>query len=247
MADKSQQEPAPKVAPKVALGVGAHPDDLDFCIAGTMATWADQGADVYYLILTNGNKGCPDESADLQELTATRRREQRQAAQLLGVKEVFFYDYDDGFLQVTPELKCDIIRIIRKVKPDVVLTMDPSLLYFAELGFINHPDHRAAGQATLDAVYPLARDCLTYPELIKDEGLRPHKVTSIYLTNFDRQNYHVDITDVIDKKIAALGAHTSQMPGMVLTQKMARQIAAESGAKIGVEYAESFLRIDIQG
>lgn len=242
MADETENE----YIPQIALGIAAHPDDLDFGMSGTMALWASRGTRVYYLILTNGNKGCTDDAIDPKELTLIRRREQRAAAKILGVKDVFFYDYEDGMLQVTPELKCDIVRVIRNIKPDVVLTIDPSLLYYAKRGFINHPDHRAAGQATLDAVYPLARDCLSFPELVHQEELPPHKVKTVLLLNFATQNYHVDISDFIDQKMAALGAHASQMPSMSATQAMMREMAAEAGAQIGVKYAESFIRIDIQ-
>jgi LmbE family N-acetylglucosaminyl deacetylase len=237
----------PQLTPKIALGVAAHPDDLDYGMSGTVAKWAAEGTDVYYLILTNGNKGSADRSVSPAELTAIRRAEQQAAARVLGVKDVFFCDYDDGMLEVTMDVKRDIARIIRTVRPEVVMTMDPSVLYSAEYGFINHPDHRAAGQVTLDAVFPLARDHLSFPELLEQEGLEPHNVATLLLLNFNLHNYVVNISDTIEQKMAALAAHASQMPDLAATQARMRQRAALAGTAAGAEYAEEFLRIDIAG
>lgn len=236
---------ADELMPRVALGVAAHPDDLDFGMAGTMAKWAAGGTDVYYLILTNGNKGSADPAADPRKLTETRRSEQRAAAAVIGVKDVFFCDYEDGMLEVCPEVKCDIARYIRKTKPDVVLTFDPAMLYSAERGFINHPDHRAAGQAALDAVYPLARDHMSFPNLATGEHLPPHKTPTVLLINFDRHNYYVDISDFINLKMAAVAAHASQLADPAAMQKRLREHAGVAGKAAGVRYAEPFLRIDI--
>lgn len=244
---KSTARKTEPLTPKVVLGVAAHPDDLDFGMAGSVATWAAQGADIYYLILTNGNKGSADHAAQPKALTECRRQEQREAARICGVKDVYFCDYEDGLLEVTPEVKKDIVRVIRRVRPEVVMAMDPTMIYNVEQGFINHPDHRAAGQATLDAVYPLARDHLSFPELDTTEHLAPHNVATVLLVNFDRTNYAVNITDTIEKKMAALAAHASQMPNLAATQTRMRSVAAQSGKDWGVQYAETFLRIDIAG
>jgi LmbE family N-acetylglucosaminyl deacetylase len=231
--------------PKVVLGVAAHPDDLDFGSAGTVAAWVAAGAEVYYLVLTNGNKGSADLTADPKVLCEIRRNEQREAARLLGVKDVFFCDYEDGCLCVDMNVKRDIARVIRKVKPEAVITMDPSMLYDVNRGFINHPDHRAAGQSALDAVYPLARDHLSLPELYNDEGLKPHNVATVYLTSFANQNCFIDITDTFDKKIEALAAHASQIPGVDQVRELMSNFASSTGEKCGVKYAEGFLRIDV--
>ena len=231
--------------PRIALGVAAHPDDLDFGMSGTVAKWAASGCDVYYLILTNGNKGSSDPDAVPSELTELRREEQRTAAKILGVKEVFFCDYEDGLLEVSSDVKCDIIRAIRRLQPEVVLTMDPTVVYAADRGIINHPDHRAAGQATLDAVFPLARDHLSYPEIATVEGLAPHKVKTVLLFNLIQRNYYVDITSYLDKKIAALAAHASQMPDMDKVAAKVTDIASTAGRLAGVTYAEAYIRIDI--
>jgi LmbE family N-acetylglucosaminyl deacetylase len=229
--------------PKIVLGVGAHPDDVDFMAAGTLAKWAAEGAAVHYLVLTDGSSGSADPSADSQQLVAMRKAEQDAAAEAVGAVGSKFLDYTDGQLEITMELKKDIIRAIRELKPDVVITFDPSMIYDAALGFINHPDHRAAAQATLDAVFPLARDHMSFPELIA-EGYQPHKVATVLLSNFSKQEFFVDITSSIDKKIAALAAHASQMPDMDAVEKRMRDMAASTGGKAGCAYAEGFVRID---
>lgn len=230
--------------PQIVLGVGAHPDDLDFGAAGTIAKWASEGATVYYLILTDGSKGSADKKVLSGNLIKIRQEEQRKAAEILGISDVFFLEYEDGLLEVSFELKKEIIRYIRQLKPDTVITMDPSMFYFVERGFINHPDHRAAGQATLDAVFPLARDHLAFPELLT-EGLEPHKVTTLLMTNFEKQNHYVDVTDTLEHKMQALAAHKSQISNLSEVQKMMKDIAAENGKKAGHKHSEAFVRLDI--
>lgn len=234
-----------ELTPRVVLGVAAHPDDLDFSAAGTMARFARAGADVHYLILTDGSKGSSDPDESPERLTSVRRAEQLAALRAVGGRDVYYLDYCDGELEISMGLKRDIVRYIRLVRPDVVVTMDPRVLYSPGRGFINHPDHRAAGQATLDAVYPLARDHLSFGELAQ-EGLAPHKVTTVLLANFDEGNYCVDITETFDAKCAALAAHASQMPDIQAIQKVMREIAASFGPQAGCELAEAFVRIDVR-
>lgn len=231
--------------PKVVLGVAAHPDDLDVTAAGTMAAFARAGADVYYLVLTDGGKGSDDPEMAPEKLRDMRRAEQRAAAQVLGTKNVFFCDYPDGALENTQAVKRDVVKFIRKVKPDVVVAMDPSVLYVAEHGIINHPDHRAAGQATLDAVYPLARDCLAFPELL-EQGFEPHKTKTVLLANYGEGNFAVNISDTIEVKFEALKKHASQFPAdFAPLETRMRQWAAAAGARHGFQFAESFVRIDV--
>jgi len=241
MADKT----FPPLQPKVFLGVVAHPDDLEFGMAGTVAKFVAEGAKGYYFILTNANKGTENRSLTSDQLRDMRREEQRAAGNILGLTDVFFGDYEDGALEVTQAVKRDIVRVIRQVKPDVVLTMDPTMVYSAERGMINHPDHRAAGQTTLDAVYPLARDHLTFPELFRDEGLAPHKVKTVLMNSFDQANFYVDITDHMDTKIKALGAHASQLGDPEGAFARLKEWASVAGAKVGAQYAEGFTRIDL--
>lgn len=240
----ANEKTAQPLHPKVVLGVAAHPDDLEYGIAGSIARWISEGAEAYYLILTNGNKGSEDRNLTSDQLKALRREEQESAGMVLGLKKVFFQDYEDGLLQISPDVKRDIVRVIRQVKPDVVLTMDPTFFY-SENGFINHTDHRAAGQSTLDAVFPLARDYLSFPELLRDEGLEPHKVSTLLLINFDKHNFYVDISKFIDIKLKALAEHKSQIADWDAVEKRLRNMLEQNGGKAGLTYAEAFIRLDL--
>lgn len=243
---KSTSKPSNNInlVPKVVLGVAAHPDDLDFGAAGTVAKWVSLGAEAYYLILTDGSKGSSNRQLSSSDLIIMRRKEQKNAANILGVKRVFFCDYEDGHLRCDMAAKRDIARVIRKVKPDVVITMDPTMVYSLKQNFINHPDHRAAGQATLDAVFPLARDHLTFPELL-GEGLEPHNTPTLLLINFDKSNFFVDITDSLDRKMKALAAHPSQMDDIKKVQAYMTNAARELGKQASCDYAEGFIRLEV--
>lgn len=234
-----------ELIPKTVLAVGAHADDIDFGASGTVAKFAAAGAAVHYLVVTDGSKGSADTTMTKQQLVAMRRREQRAAAASLGAKEVHFLDYEDAMLEVTMELKKDIVRLIRKVKPDTVMVMDPTMVYDPERGFINHPDHRAVGQATLDAVFPLARDHMTFPDLFLQEELPPHKVAHVLLINLTRQNYYVDITDSLETKLAALQCHASQVPDEAQLRAWLTERATAMGQRAGCRYAEGFMRLDV--
>jgi LmbE family N-acetylglucosaminyl deacetylase len=235
----------PPLKPKVVLGIAAHPDDLDFGAAGTMAAFAEAGAAVHYLILTDGSKGSNDPDLSSAELIKIRETEQKAAVKAVGGQSVQFLDYPDGQLEVSMQLKKDIIKAIRTLKPEVVITMDPSMLYSSTRGFINHPDHRAAGQAALDAVFPLARDHLAFPELYAD-GYQPHKTKTVLLINFESNNFIVDITKTFDKKIAALKAHASQVPDIKATRGWLQEMASSIGDQAGYKFGEAFVRIDLR-
>lgn len=224
----------------VVLGVGAHPDDLDFGASGTFAKWIKEGAECFYLICTDGRKGSDDPNMTEERLVNLRRGEQRKVAEILGLKEVFFLNHPDTELAVDLQLKKEIVRIIRKIKPDIVVTLDPSFIYSRSRGSINHTDHRAVGLATLDAVFPLARDRLTFKELEK-EGLKPHKVPEVYLTSFEEPTEIVDISDTIDLKLQALAAHKTQVKEEALD--WVKQIAQVIGAKKGFKYGEGFIKL----
>lgn len=235
----------PPLTPKVVLGVAAHPDDLDFYAGGTMAAFAKKGADVYYLVLTDGGKGSDDRGMKPEALRDMRREEQRNAGKTLGLKDIFFCDYPDGELENTLEVKREIVKAIRRVKPDVVVAMDPSVFYVAEENFINHPDHRSAGQAAIDAVYPLARDHMSFPELL-GEGYEPHNTQTLLLIDFSAGNatFAVDIADTLALKFQALSEHASQFTLQTMKLKMSQQ-AAKIGGPYGYRYAEAFVRIDV--
>lgn len=226
----------------VILGIGAHPDDLDFSASGTFAKWVKQGHSCYYLICTDGSKGSDDPKITEEKLIALRKKEQKDAAKILGLKDVFFLNHTDTQLIADLTLKKEVVRFIRKLKPDAVVTPDPTFVYSRVRGFINHTDHRAAGQAALDAVFPLARDRLTFQELEK-EGLFPHKVKVLYLTNFDHPTDIVDISDAINIKIQALKAHKTQVTKGALTR--IKKWSGILGKKKGYQFAEGFVKLTL--
>lgn len=192
---------------KRALVVAAHPDDPDFGAGGTAALWSRAGWEFYYLVCTDGSKGTADPEMTPERLIPLRREEQRNAARVLGVKDCFFLDHVDGELTVNRTLLGQIVWHIRKLKPDAVFTH--SLDVIQRNAFINHADHRATGQTAVDAVYPTARDFLNFPEHLA-AGLEPHKVRDLYLWGANDSNFEVDISEVVETKIAALLEHRSQ-------------------------------------
>ncbi len=193
-----------------ALVVAAHPDDADFGAAGTAALLSRAGWDVRYLVVTDGSKGSDDEAFTPERLVSTRQQEQRDAAQLLGVADVRFLGFTDGELVHSRILLGAIVREIREFEPFAVYTHDPEPVVIRN-SFVNHNDHRVTGLATVDAVYPAARDRLNFPEQIA-AGLRPHKVRELYLWGANEPDFDVDITAILDLKIQALLAHPSQFP-----------------------------------
>ena len=227
-------------ANKRALVIAAHADDAEFGAAGTVALWARDGWEVYYLICTDGSKGTEDDAMTPDKLVPLRREEQRAAAQVLGVKDVFFLDYVDGELAYTPEFSRDVVRAIRTIRPHAVFSHDPNQI--VRNTFINHPDHRCAGAVTLDAVYPLARNRPTFPELL-NEGLEPYSAKEIYLWSTSDINHSVDITDVIDLKLEALSKHVSQIAEMMETRlEQVRSFWKNEDGR----YMENFRHIPIQ-
>ena len=228
---------------KVILAVGAHPDDIDFGASGTIAKFIREGAKAYYLICTNGNKGSQDPKITPEELVQIRKEEQLEAAKILRVKNVFFLDHEDTELENDLELREEITRVIREIRPDIVFTIDPLMIYSQLRGYLNHPDHRNCGQAVLDAIYPSARDALTFPHHLH-EGLKPHKVKEIYLTNFEEQNAFFDISPTIGLKIRALSKHKSQVSKKTL--KRIKEWARIMGKKGGYKFAEGFKKITLR-
>jgi len=194
---------------KRVLGVFAHPDDPEFFAGATFARWAAQGAEITFLMATSGDKGSAEPDMTRERLMEIREEEERRAATALGVKEVIFLRYPDGELEPSLDLRRDIVRVIRQKKPDVVVTTDPTAWY-SETS-VNHPDHRAIGEATLAAVYPTARDRLNFLELERDEGLEVHKTSQLYIAGTPRPNKKIDVTDYIDIQINALREHKSQI------------------------------------
>ncbi len=229
---------------KTILGVAAHADDLDFSSSGTLSKWINEGAEVYYLILTDGSKGYEDHMFSSEKLATIRQEEQKNAAKILGVKYVYFENFIDGELANERDVKKAIVKKIRELKPDVVITLDPTFFYDEATGFINHPDHRAAGQATLDSVFPFARNSRTYPELM-EENFPPHSVKDIFLVNFKSANYFVDISETLPKKLEAIKAHKSQYKNFSDVKNEVTKRTQGIGKKAGYKYAEGFIRITI--
>lgn len=230
--------------PKKVLCVFAHPDDMDFSSSSTIAKWAKKGAHITYLVCTDGSKGSNDPAMTSRKLAALRKKEQLKAARILGVKEVVFLKHRDGELVVDKRLKEDIVKVIRQQKPEVVITLDPSFLYSVKRGFINHSDHRAAGQAAIDAVFPLARDRLNFPRHEKS-GLFPHKVKTLLLVAMEDPTHWENITQTFAKKLEALRAHKSQVAPDAVFEKRVRERAKRLAKNTGFKYAEGFKRIEL--
>ena len=227
---------------KAVLVVTPHPDDAEFGVAGSVARWISEGREVVYAVCTNGDKGSPHPDTDPQELIRLREQEQKEAADLLGVSKVHFLRYPDQGLEDTPWFRKDLVRLIRTYRPYTVVTSDPYRKY------IWHRDHRITGQVVLDAVFPYARDYLSYPELWKYEGLEPHKVRELLFWGAEEPNYFLDISDTFSQKLSALRCHRSQVGDRELTVKRfleerARQAAWEEDYTHG----ESFYRVEVKG
>jgi len=227
--------------PASAMCVVAHPDDAEFMFAGTVAKWTKAGTTVTYVVVTKGDKGSADPAMTTELLAEIREREQRDAAEVLGVAHCEFLGYPDGYLQHTLELRRDITRLIRKYRPEVLMTFDPETRFVGGY-YPNHPDHRAVGDATIDAMFPSARDRLTFPELLVD-GLEPHHVKELWLGSTSQPNYWVDITETLPQKQAAMRCHPSQFGDDIV--EFAAQLARLAAQGQPFEYAEAYRRIPL--
>ena len=220
--------------------ITAHPDDAEFTAAGTVAKWTREGVAVIYVICTDGSRGSNDPEVKPEHLVAIRKAEQEAAARILGVEEIVYLDYEDGTLEPSLALRRDLTRQIRRYRPDIVVCPDPTVRYSD--GYLNHPDHRAAGDAALDAVFPSARTRYIFPELLA-EGLEPHKVREVYIRGAPSPNLWVDISDTIELKIAALRKHVSQVSSSEGWEERVRARAQQAAEGQDMAYAESFKRI----
>ncbi|MBI4609868.1 MAG: PIG-L family deacetylase [Candidatus Rokubacteria bacterium] len=226
---------------KRVLVIVAHPDDAEFGCAATVAKWVKEGREVGYVVLTNGDKGSSDRGMTSERLVRIRIEEQRNAARTLGVERVEFLGFPDGELENTREVRRAVTAEIRRFRPDLVVAQNPQRT--ANL-YVSHRDHRTAGDAVLDCVYPLARDHLSFPELLA-QGLEPHKVHEVYLVGVENPDVVVDISDTIELKLKALACHTSQMRDFARVEAWVRERAAKLGKPKGYAYAEAFHRIGI--
>lgn len=208
MSSPFQRPTAPAAHVERALCVLAHPDDVDFGSAGTVATWTAAGTEVTYLVVTDGDAGGFDDTPR-EQMGPLRRAEQVAAAAEVGVTDVRFLGYPDGRLELTLDLRRDISRVIRQVRPQRVLTSSPERLW-ERIG-ASHPDHMTVGESTLRAVYPDARNPFAFPELLADEGLDAWTVDEVWLGASPRADHAVDVTDVVDRKFAALRRHVTQV------------------------------------
>jgi LmbE family N-acetylglucosaminyl deacetylase len=239
-------EPA---APARVLSIHAHPDDQEFTVAGTLAKWARDGSRIVTVCITSGGAGSNDHTPrDItrEALVPIREEEQRQACRVLGVSETIFLGYEDGLLQPSLALRRDLTRVIRRERPDAVVCGDPTVRFYGAV-YMNHPDHRAAADAALDAVFPSAETRLIFPELL-DEGLEPHKVRAVFIHGSEQPDTFIDISEVLGVKLAALKEHRTQM-GTWDPTDMITGWAEMQGAPRKLRAAEAFrlMRLDSLG
>ncbi len=221
------------------LVVAAHPDDIEYTVAGTVARWTSDGQEVIYVLVTDGNAGAADPGVTREQIGALRRAEQHAAAAAVGVREVVFLGYDDAILEPTLALRRDLARVIRRYRPDAVVCQDSSA-YWLGPDYLNHPDHRAAGNACLAAIFPAAGTRLAFPELLA-EGWRPHCVREVYLTMTSTPDLWLDIEATLDRKLAAWAENHSQISvtGLV-EQRIIEAARACAEGHPGMTYAEPF-------
>ncbi len=237
--DSAKEPPAPKRV----MTIQAHPDDQEFTVGGTVAKWARAGSEIVTVCITRGESGSnekTDPGMTKDELARLRVDEQTNACRVLGVKDVVFLGYPDGALQPTISLRRDLTRVIRKYKPDVVITGDPTVRFYGN-SYMNHPDHRVAADVALDAIFPSAGTRLIFTELLS-EGLEPHAVKRVFIHGSEKPDTFVDVGETIEVKVAALKEHHTQIndwdPG-----QMMKEWAREEGKERGIEYAEAFRQI----
>lgn len=228
---------------KVIMLIAAHPDDTEFGAGGSVAKWVKEGNQVVYVVCTNGDKGSSDPDMTSERLAAIRVIEQRKAAEVLGVTDVNFLGYPDGWLEDTPEFRGKLVRLIRKYRPDLVVTHDPHHRY------MGHHDHRICGVVALDAIFPYSRDHLFYPEH-KAEGLTPHKVLEVYFTGSEEPDTFIDISDTFQAKIKAISCHVSQVGDHTKDWdtwvKRFSERAAMAGKSRNMPLAEAFRKLEIR-
>jgi LmbE family N-acetylglucosaminyl deacetylase len=229
-------------SPRRILVILAHPDDPEFFCGASVARWTDAGNQVVYWLLTCGDKGASDASIQPQDLCRIRHAEQHAAAAVLGVTQVNFLDYPDGHLVPDIELRRQVTRIIRKERPDILVTCDPTTLIVGDKR-LNHPDHRAAGQVVLDAAFPAAGNPLYFPELLHEEKLEPHSVSEIWISGTLEPNLILDVTDLWERKLTALYEHKSQIGDIQAFTERMRARYSEDSTPENPRYEERFRRI----
>ncbi len=230
--------------PDRLMVIVAHPDDADFGPAGSVASWIRAGSVAHLVCCTSGDAGADDPRTDPLELARLREREQRAAAAHIGYEDVTFLHRPDGALANDLALREQLVRLLRTFRPDAVATMDPTVLITSD-GHIQHTDHRTAGIAAVDAVYPASRNAMAFPQLMIDEGLEPHAVQRLYLFFTDQPNAWVDVSDTLEVKLAALREHASQIREPGSFEALIREWAARGADRFGVVAVEAFRVVDI--
>jgi LmbE family N-acetylglucosaminyl deacetylase len=223
------------------LCIAAHPDDNEFTIAGSVARWAREGRDVGFCLVTTGGAGVNEHTPSPEGLIPIREKETRAAAKILGVKDVILLGYADGTLEPTLALRRDLTRVIRRFRPDIVVTGDPTVRYYGN-EYMNHPDHRAAASAALDAVFPSSETSAIFPELLS-EGLPAHKVKQVFISGSLQPDVFVDISRTLRLKCRALKAHRSQVGKGEWVDQLLTAWAVRDGKKAGLRHAEAFKRM----
>jgi LmbE family N-acetylglucosaminyl deacetylase len=223
--------------PESAMAIVAHPDDIEYSCAGTLARWAKAGTRISFVLCTSGDVGIAEPGMTRARAAEIREAEERAAAALLGAQEVIFLREPDGMLQATLDLRRRLVREIRRFKPEVVITGDPTIVWVGN-DYINHPDHRAAALAAIDATFPAAGQPNLFEEL-EQEGITAFKPRKVYVTSWDAADLYVNIEETIDLKIASLRAHISQMRGEDPGPEI-RSWAEERARGKEMAYAEGF-------
>jgi LmbE family N-acetylglucosaminyl deacetylase len=230
--------------PASAMVIMAHPDDIEFSCAGTIARWTAAGAKVCYVLVTSGDVGIADEGMTKTQAIIIREAEQRAAAKVCGVDEVVFLREPDGMLVPTLDLRRKLVREIRRFRPEVVICGDPTVLWAGD-NYINHPDHRAAATAAVDAIFPAAGQPNLFEEIAAQDGFLAHKPRKVYVSVWDGSEYFVNITGTMEQKIAALREHKSQMKGWD-PAPMIKEWAGLRAKGKEMEYAESFRVVTLE-
>ena len=229
--------------PQSAMAIVAHPDDIEFSCAGTLARWVKAGARISYVLCTSGDVGIAKKDMTREQAIEIREAEQRAAAEVIGAEEVIFLREPDGMLQATIELRKKLVREIRRFRPEVVICGDPTIVWAGD-AYINHPDHRAAATAALDAVFPAAGQPNLFQEL-EAEGLSAYKPRKVFVTGWDKTEYFVNIAETIDLKIEALRAHKSQMEDWDPEERV-KEWASLRGKGKEMPYAEGFRVVTLE-
>lgn len=224
------------------LVILAHPDDPEFFCGGTIAKWTTEGHQVSYCLLTKGDKGINENFHGNENIIELRIEEQFSAAKVIGVSDITFLDNEDGYLTPNLQLRKEVAGVIRRAKPDIVVTCDPTNYYLRD-SYINHPDHRAAGQVVIDAVFPAAQNYLFFPELEKEQHLEPHHVKEVWISLPKEQNIAIDVTDTWSRKLEALTKHTSQIGDIDQFYLHMRSRHTEDSSDDAPRYEEVFRRI----